>query len=69
VQPGLQRDFVFVVDANGHVQHRWVKDLDAGNGIAVIEDGLRPGERVVVDGQYRVTDGTLVIAAASGSGG
>ncbi len=60
VLPGLQGDFVYVVDARGRTQHRWVKDFDAGNGIAVIEDGLKPGERVVIDGQYRVTDGTLV---------
>ncbi len=66
VLPGLHGDIVYVVDARGRTQHRLVKDFDAGNGIYVIEEGLQPGERVVIDGQYRVTDGTLVSAMPAG---
>jgi multidrug efflux system membrane fusion protein len=30
------------------------------DGIAVIAKGLKPGERVVVDGQFRLTEGARV---------
>jgi membrane fusion protein, multidrug efflux system len=31
-----------------------------GYGETLIEDGLRPGERVVVDGQYKLQQGSRV---------
>jgi hypothetical protein len=39
-------------------------------GQALIEEGLVPGEQVVVDGQYKLQPGALVkIAEATGEGG
>jgi multidrug efflux system membrane fusion protein len=35
------------------------------DGIAVVTKGLAPGERVVVDGQYRLTNGARVNPGAS----
>ena len=35
------------------------------DGIAVMTKGLTPGERVVVDGQYRLTNGARVKVAAT----
>jgi len=37
-----------------------------GQGEAVIEDGLRPGERVVVDGQYKLQRGSRIKTAEGG---
>ena len=34
------------------------------HGVALISKGLQAGETVVVQGQYRLTPGTLVAAAA-----
>jgi multidrug efflux system membrane fusion protein len=30
------------------------------DGLAVVSKGLQPGEQIVVDGQYRLTEGTRV---------
>jgi multidrug efflux system membrane fusion protein len=32
----------------------------SGNGRSVVTEGLKPGQKVVAEGQYRVQDGTLV---------
>jgi multidrug efflux system membrane fusion protein len=60
VQPGQRGPFVFVVKADGTVESRPVKP---GRRLAreiVIEDGVRPGERVVTDGQLRLLPGSRV---------
>jgi membrane fusion protein, multidrug efflux system len=35
------------------------------SGTAVISKGLKPGDRVVVDGQYRLTNGARIRALAN----
>jgi multidrug efflux system membrane fusion protein len=41
-----------------------------GQGLAVIKKGLQAGERIVVDGQFRLDQGTKVaIQPAASSGG
>ena len=42
------------------VERRAVEVASIQDGIAVITKGLTPGERVVVDGQYRLTEGARV---------
>ena len=37
-------------------------------GLAVVESGLSPGERVVVDGQYKLQAGSRVKQVASTKG-
>jgi multidrug efflux system membrane fusion protein len=38
------------------------------DGVAVITKGLAPGEKVVVDGQYRLTKGARVRVSAPAPG-
>jgi membrane fusion protein, multidrug efflux system len=60
VQSGQKGPFVFVVGADSKVAVRQVTvALNEGQASA-ISDGLKAGERVVVEGQTRLADGTLV---------
>jgi membrane fusion protein, multidrug efflux system len=64
----LQQDdkgqFVYVVGADNRVTVRPVEVTQRQHGIALISKGLQAGETVVVQGQYRLTPGTLVAATA-----
>jgi membrane fusion protein, multidrug efflux system len=52
--------YVFVVGNDNKVEQRRLR-LGAGReGLAVVEEGLKPGERVVVQGQQRVRAGMTV---------
>ena len=60
VQAGQQGAFIFVVKADLTVEARRVK---VGRRLAreiVIDDGLKPGERIVTDGQLRLVPGVRV---------
>lgn len=66
VQRGPRGLYVYAVDAEGKAR---VQDITAGSneqGRTVVTEGLAEGERVVVDGQYRLTPGALVREARSG---
>ncbi|MDR2187105.1 MAG: efflux RND transporter periplasmic adaptor subunit [Azonexus sp.] len=63
VQRGPNGLFAYVIDAEGKAQPRPI-DLDADHGqsgVALIRQGLSAGERVVVDGQYRLTPDAKVV--------
>jgi membrane fusion protein, multidrug efflux system len=60
VQQGPDGDFAYVISKDDTVQRRDVKVVAVQNGLAVIGEGLSTGERIVVDGQYRLTDGVRV---------
>jgi membrane fusion protein, multidrug efflux system len=64
VQDGPDGHYAYVIGNNGTVERRTVQVSAVQNGIAVIDKGLTPGERIVVDGQYRLTDGARVRALA-----
>jgi membrane fusion protein, multidrug efflux system len=52
--------YAFVVDQDDKVEQRRLK-LGAGReGLAVVEEGVKPGERVVVQGQQRIRAGMTV---------
>jgi membrane fusion protein (multidrug efflux system) len=51
---------VAVVGADNKVSFRNVKVGPRVDGLWVIEDGLKPGERVVVEGLQRVREGAVV---------
>lgn len=55
--------FVYVVGSDEKVSIRPVKVKQRTRGIALVSDGLKDGETVVVQGQYRLKPGTLVIAS------
>lgn len=60
LQRGTQGTFVYAVDQNSQAQVRNVNvDFIEGN-IAVIKDGLNPGEQVVVEGQDKLQSGAKV---------
>jgi RND family efflux transporter MFP subunit len=52
--------FVYVVDDQGQVSSRRIKVGRVHNGLRVIEDGLKLGEKVVVSGLQRVRAGVKV---------
>ena len=61
VSPGQGGTFAFVVKADGTVERRKVEIADSRNEIAVIASGIRPGEKVVIEGQARLSDGSPVV--------
>jgi len=60
VQVGPNGQYVYVIDGDNKVARRTVEVASVQDGIAVITNGLAPGEHVVVDGQYRLTEGARV---------
>lgn len=65
VQRGPEGAFAYVLQAaegstnlTAAMQPVTVGQID--NGVALIEDGLQPGQAVVVDGQYKLQDGSAV---------
>jgi multidrug efflux system membrane fusion protein len=52
--------FVMVVDAQNKVQYREVQLGSAQDGLRVVSAGLKPGERIVVNGLQRVRPGDAV---------
>jgi multidrug efflux system membrane fusion protein len=57
---GPEGSYAFVIGPDRRVAKRPVKVAWSDKDIAVIEDGLAPGEQVVADGQYRIQAGTIV---------
>jgi multidrug efflux system membrane fusion protein len=60
VQQGPEGDFAYVIKRDDTVERRSVEVAAVQDGITVVSKGLSPGERVVVDGQYRLTEGARV---------
>ncbi|WP_129781198.1 efflux RND transporter periplasmic adaptor subunit [Peristeroidobacter soli] len=52
--------FVYVLDGDNKVAYRTVKVGRLTDGLRIIEDGLQPGENVVVNGLQRVHPGVVV---------
>lgn len=64
VQLGPNGDYVFVIKPDDTVEMRAVTVSQTQHGLAVIGKGLAAGERVVVDGQYRLDQGAKVAIQA-----
>jgi membrane fusion protein, multidrug efflux system len=60
VMTGQDGDYLFVVKADMTVDLRTLKVGRTVNGLTVIEEGVKPGETVVTDGQVRLIAGTKV---------
>jgi len=60
VQTGQQGQYVFTVKDNRTVELRPVKVNRMDEHEAVIDEGLRPGETVVTDGQLRLVPGATI---------
>jgi multidrug efflux system membrane fusion protein len=65
VQRGPNGPYVFAIKEDQSVELRPVKVGQIDNGEALIEDGLAEGEKVVVDGQYKLQPGSKVTTAAA----
>lgn len=66
VQRSQTGTYVYTVDGNGVARPSPVKVERMQDGLAVIQEGLADGQRIVVDGQYKLKPGSKVreLAAA-----
>jgi membrane fusion protein, multidrug efflux system len=60
VMQGPQGAYIYVIKPDQTVERRVVQVAGIQDNLAVLEKGLANGERVVVDGQYRLIDGARV---------
>ena len=60
VQEGPSGHYAYIIKKDDTVERRPVDVTEVQNGVAVISKGLSPGERVVVDGQYRLDNGARI---------
>lgn len=67
VETGQDGKYVFVIRSDSTVEARPVTVLANADDIAVISKGLRPGERVVTDGQLRLSPGARVEVKPDGA--
>jgi membrane fusion protein, multidrug efflux system len=65
VQRGPDGPYAYVLGNGNKVDVRKLTVADEENGQSVITNGLTPGEKVVTDGQYRLTPGALVQATSA----
>jgi multidrug efflux pump subunit AcrA (membrane-fusion protein) len=52
--------FVYVIDTDNKVTYRTVKIGRLTDGLRIVQDGLTPGEKVVVNGMQRIHPGSVV---------
>ena len=70
VQVGQDKSFVYVIKSDSTAEVRVVKPGAVADTMTVIDDGLKPGEQVVTDGQLRLVPGAKVqIKGQGGQGG
>jgi membrane fusion protein, multidrug efflux system len=60
VMQGPEGPYVYVIKTDETVERRNVKVAATQDGRAIIEDGLSVGDRVVIKGQFRLTDGAKI---------
>jgi multidrug efflux system membrane fusion protein len=69
VQTGQDKSFVYVVKADMTVEMRTVKVGTTINNMTVVEEGVKPAEQVVTDGQLRLVPGAKVQTKGQGGQG
>jgi multidrug efflux system membrane fusion protein len=67
IQQGSAGAFVFLVQADDTVQVRQVKLGAINNGMVAVNEGLQPGDRVVVEGTDRLRAGAKVEVVRGGA--
>jgi len=60
IQAGPNGSYLFVIKPDNTVEQRTVTVAETEHDVAAISKGLSAGEQVVVDGQYRLQQGTKV---------
>jgi multidrug efflux system membrane fusion protein len=69
VRTGQRGTYAYVVDSTGRARQRPVAVERTTAALAVIASGLHEGERVVTDGQSRLTPGAKVTTASTAAAG
>jgi multidrug efflux system membrane fusion protein len=64
VQRGQDGVYAYVVDGEGKVQAKPLTVANIQDGIAVVDVGVAAGQRIVVDGQYKLKPGSRIVEAA-----
>lgn len=67
VQRGAEGLFVYVVDPDGRVRLQAVRTAVVQDGLAVVDDGLSAGQRIVIDGQYKLRPGLKIAEISAGA--
>lgn len=65
VQQGQIGPFAYVIKSDQSVEQRTVKVGYSREGTSLIEEGLKPGDQVVVEGQYKLRPGAQVQVSRS----
>jgi membrane fusion protein, multidrug efflux system len=67
VQRGVDGLYAFAVNQDNKAELRKIKVSKSIDGRSVVDQGLSPGERVIVSGQYKVQPGSLVAIKVAAS--
>jgi multidrug efflux system membrane fusion protein len=67
VQHGAEGLYAYAVNSDNKAELRKTKVSRSIDGRSVVDEGLAPGERVIVAGQYKVQPGTVVTMAVANS--
>jgi membrane fusion protein, multidrug efflux system len=67
VQHGTEGLYAYAVNADNKAELRKLKVSQSVDGRTLIEQGLQPGERVIVGGQYKVQPGSVVTTRVANS--
>ncbi|MFL6812532.1 MAG: efflux RND transporter periplasmic adaptor subunit [Bradyrhizobium sp.] len=67
VQRGAEGLYAYAVNSDNKAELRKIKVSRSIDGRSVVDEGLAPGERVIVAGQYKVQPGTAVTMAVANS--
>ncbi len=67
VQHGTEGLYAYAVNADNKAELRKLKVSQSVDGRSLIEQGLAPGERVIVGGQYKVQPGSVVTTRVANS--
>jgi multidrug efflux system membrane fusion protein len=68
VQHGADGLYAYAVNADNKAELRTLKVTQSIDGRSLIEQGLSPGDRVIVGGQYKVQPGSVVTSNVASSG-
>ncbi|MBZ5703920.1 MAG: efflux RND transporter periplasmic adaptor subunit [Acidobacteriia bacterium] len=68
IQTGQQGEYVYVVTADSTAEPRLVKTSGTYQDLTLVADGLKTGERVIVNGQLRVAPNAKVVVQSTTSG-
>jgi multidrug efflux system membrane fusion protein len=67
VQDGPDGPIVYVVKPGDTVHRKSIEVATIQDGVAAVTQGLAPGERVVINGQFRLTEGARISAGPPGA--